>query len=735
MILFAARMIKVVLPLIVLGTGWILFRQKLSRKVMLRTAVLTVLVSFVSNWLVSFLPPLTDEVMLTALGEQQGNAKSSEVFLSGYTIDGKSFTSGKSLNISEGHWFWSGETYAWRPETDPRQPDGVTRTVKLNIPVGWSRMLNFSGGSSRGCVLISVNSNTIIVDTYKENTSVVPIEIGRSETSVLITNQIRYLLLYSLLLFIWSAIVFSAICTVLHSPDRARTWLKCNTGKLIYLGISIITFCLMFCYANKFSLWFDEVAYISFIKDSVIDSFLYCVKLCEVSPPLAAICSSIWYHISPYGEQWLLLISMILTTLSVYITGLIGEEIENIYCGTLATIMMAFSTTVWLNAAYEYRAYPYFLMLSALSLYLYIRKNKPNRHIGWAIAFSVSLACLAMTHYYGMLVCAVYFFSDLFLWRKKQIRWKEVFLFLLPGVCSVSWLLAVAIYQGYFFISYLHWYPTPSLSDIKTLLMFLSGEIDFLYFLLWLFISSCIANYIQDKIENRCDFNWKLFYQRFFFCEIIITVALMYIYGAYLNKKSSSLWADRYFMFLIPITTIVSAKMICDFISLIENHGAIAKKTAVIFVGIIFSLNCIMFISSSTSQSLASFAERNTKKTSEPLREAADWLYQQNDIFDDTTLVIPTYGSYGSYGYWFTDGWIEYYITRQGRRDTFNIINQIELENQDEILKYNKIYLTGVTGGVHSWLKTLLDEKFIMTQDNQSNLRMRTYVKKDELPN
>lgn len=42
-------------------------------------------------------PPLRDEVTLTALGERREGASAEEIVLTGFTVDGKEYVSGKDL--------------------------------------------------------------------------------------------------------------------------------------------------------------------------------------------------------------------------------------------------------------------------------------------------------------------------------------------------------------------------------------------------------------------------------------------------------------------------------------------------------------------------------------------------------------------------------------------------------------------------------------------------------------
>ena len=166
-ILMCVRLVKILLVLGAVLGAVLLARGTWSKKQLGGYIVLTVIVAFVANWAANALPPLTDQVTLTGVGQKREEAVLDEIFLDSYTVDGRSYVPGKSLQIVDGKWFWIGESYVWRNENDSRQPEGVTRSVTVKIPVGWSRTLDFRGGIWRGFVEISAGGETWIADTFQ----------------------------------------------------------------------------------------------------------------------------------------------------------------------------------------------------------------------------------------------------------------------------------------------------------------------------------------------------------------------------------------------------------------------------------------------------------------------------------------------------------------------------------------------------------------------------------------
>lgn len=684
------------------------FRDRLSRRWLAYITAAILICAVAVNYAVSFLPPMTEEVTLTALGEKQEAAKGMEVYLSGYTVDGKSYISGKSLEIVEGKWFWKGEIYTWRPETDTRQPEGTTRTVVLKIPVGWNRTLDFNSSQYRGKVEISTYEKQWTVDTYSEEGRINSEQIGRSRTTLLLLNQLRCLALYIL---VFLALSFWGIRTVqwaLEKPEQAREWLDRNSGKIAYGCIALVTFGLMVHYADRVSLWADELSQIAFSDGTIKEAINYCLSMKDCSPPLAEICSTIWYRIAPYGENWLLLPTILLSSLSVFLVGMICERLHGKYCGILAAIMFALSEKVWLNVAYEFRAYAYFIFFSALAYYCHMRRVKGEKI--FSFFFSLSLVGLAMSHYFGMIACAFFFLADLYLLTRKQLKIKHALDYLLPGGISIFWLMAVfaTTLQYKKTKDIMNYRPVPGFSNIRSMLQFLTGDFEIAYWILLAGIAAVLAGRIyQDKEQ----FNLKTFYLEFSTLEIVGTVILLLVYGNFVNKEST-MWANRYFLGLLLHVIILSASVLYRITAIAKDRPAV-QRIFCLFITFAFGLNCLSVISTS-------------KSTSHPYREAADWIYSQNNfIFNNDTMIILGGGNAGS----IVDGFITYYITRQGRRDLINVIDQNCIENKNEILDYSKIYIQYSHHSVLPDVQVILDEYYTLESDRK-DIKVRVYNRK-----
>lgn len=710
MILFTVRAIKLLLLLVLAFTGWKQFRGRMSKATTASLGVLILLSAVLANVISGFVPAVRDQITLTAQGKGCTNAKSTEVYLEGYTIDGETFLGGESLVIKEGHWFWSGERYAWRPETDIRQPEGITRTVVLKIPVGWNRTLNFAGHPWRGVVEIDSGTKTWNVDTYSKDDSTISVEIGRSETAALILNQARRLTAYAVLLVLFFAAITKVVGVYLHSPPQFALWRKGTTEKLICLGIAVITFALMLCYADRTSLWNDEMFQVAFSNGSLSEALHYCLTTREASPPLFDLFATFWYRIAPYGEKWLLLPSVVAAAFSVFFAGLIGEKVYGEYGGILSSIFCAYIPALWNNVAFEFRMYPFFVLFSFLTFYSYIRRNE-HLCCKSIVAFGLSMAALAMSQYFGMIACACLFCSDVYLlWRKKTDK-RVISSYFIPGALSLIWLIAVyrvaTKYTGT--KAAISWYGIPNIQSVKDLFLYLVGGHTLTYILLLLGIALALVCFLEKR-ENA--FEWGTYYWEYAAINLLTLIFGLFIYGNITTSKTT-LWTNRYFLFLLPHICVILTGAVYFLLLKNEQIPKRLKRAVCLAAAMGLAFNCLITV-------------RNT--TAEPWRESADWLYTQtNYIFNEDTVILNLIGDEC------TEGWIDYYVTQKGRRDKLDIESTWGLssaELRSLIQRKNRVYVAYPHGSVSAWIETMLTEEGYKLSEKNQQVKVNTYVRK-----
>lgn len=710
MILAASKLLKIFATIVILIVEFKFIGKKLSQRERVSVVLVSIVCAFIANAVSGFFPSMTDEVRITALGEKSKQATNSEVLLSGYTVDGKTYISGTDLQIKDGHWFWIGEKYSWRPESDMRQPEDVTKSITVSIPVGWGRTLDFAGNVYRGKAEISTKDGDYIVDTYAETDEIIHAKVGRSSSADLILNQIYLDAVYVGIFLVLSLGAFSFPAFVLNNAAIRKKY----QGNFIYAGIAITAFVIMLHYSGRFSFWTDELYQVAFTKGSLREALMYCVNMDEVSPPLSLLCATVIYHILPYGETWLLLFPMMLTAVSIYLIGITGKRVYGVSCGTLASIFMACHIIMWDGVAFEYRAYPLLVTLAVLSLYCFVRRNEEPHSVKWMALFCLSLTGMAMTHYFGILLCVEYFLADLYLYIRKNITFKTgVVSYALPGCSSIAWMLIIKRASAKFESAP---HAIPNLLDVQNMLRYIAGWFELSYWVLILGLSAPIVYMIVRAAGKRKEkIEWKWFYQAMLSVMIIGTMAGLIVYGQ-LSEAKSTIWTDRYFRIYIPNACILSAFVVDSFMNHLKSDR-ITKSTnlslnsiACGFFAMILSLYCLGRVCVETS--------------SMPYREAADYIYSMgNDIFKDDTVIVSTCVPLVE------EGWDEYYITRQGRRDPLNTISQDELDI-DDMTKYRRVILQYNHYEILPELQSTLDTHYLLETDRM-DLKVRTYIRND----
>lgn len=695
--LFWVRIIQILVIVIVLFVSRFVFRKECSKKLFTFLGISVFLIALLVCYLLKFVPPITESISITALGEGRERSQNCEVIINGFTVDGKEYKSDESLIITDGHWFWSGETYVWRPEWDSRQPKKTTRSITIEIPVGWNRTLNFNGNAGSGKVIITNNNKSDIIDTYSEEPNVKCIGIPKSAEFYLIQNQLRYILIYSLVLISLSSLLLFILYKLIYKPIQSKIWLQKHFGKLIYIIIALSTFVLMIYWSGKGSFNSDEMCQIVFSKDSFKEAIQYCLDMVEVSPPLSSLIYTLWYKIAPYGDSWTLLVGIILSAISIVLVGLTGEKIQGKFCGILSALFIAYSKTFWVNVAYEFRAYPILVFFSALTLYCYVHRNEEVKSFKWSLLLSFSMFGMVMSHYFGMLACFGFFIADIYLLYKKHLKLKNGFVYFLPGITSAVWLCAtlLTVIKNNGPGGVVTWQPVPDISNIKSLLEFLTGNIELTYGIFFMGISFAVIDFIKLEKKNLL---LKNFYLIFFLALTVCSIVLLYIWGNFISQKYT-MWSPRYFLFLMPEISILSTSIFW------KLNSCFNKAILCVFIGIVLSLNCFSFISQ-TNNWLA-----------EPYREAADWIYtQSNDIFNDDTLIVTS-------GLCANEGWNDYYFSRKGRRDALNVKNCSILAEEDLKNKYKRIY---VFSYIDHYLQGILDENYSLSFE-QADVRVKIY--------
>ena len=671
MIILAARLVKAFIPVLAMAGCVAIFRKKLSASQYIKVGMVILLFALVSFKVSDFVPPMNEKIIISATGEMNENATAPEVNLIGFSVDGVGVPVKKPL---EGKWFWYGDTLCWRLESNPSQPEGMTRSITLEVPVGWERTANFSGAMWRGIVQIETAHGSQMVDTYSEEGAVICAQLGCSDTKLLILNQARYIAVYLAVIAVMLSICLLSIKRFIEDPDKLGRWMRRNDGKFVYGIIAVVMFAYMFRYADLSSLWYDEYLGISYTKGSLWEAIRYCLLIREYHPPLFEILANIWYHITPDGVDWLLLVCIVPCCISAFLTGLIGEEIKDKYTGAIAAALLAASTTVWIGQAYEYRPYAVFMMSFTLTLYCHVKRSKEPEKRKWHILYSLALLCLGMSDYYGMVACAEFFCADIYLAVKKKLPVKAGQDYIFPGIICFAWAVEIVVIASK--QETLGSWMMPGYDHIINLYKVLSGNHRILFYL---FMGGLALGLIKILWNKKNEFGWSEYYPAVISWMILFTTIGPIVIAKALGL-SFTFWLNRYFLFLIPGVSILSANAVTFLIDSIFNdqNKKMLETIACIACVVVLFYNCLTTMSVTKASSMLGYYE--------PYRESADWIYTQiNYIFNDDTIILsPEH-----------DGinvpWQECYVTRFGERDPLNVKCAASVSDE-ELQNYQVVY-------------------------------------------
>ena len=471
------------------------------------------------------------------------------------------------------------------------------------------------------------------------------------------------------------------------SAPGFRAWLAANASKITYAALSAAAFVMLFLHADSQPFWADELCQITF--SGTTGSLGQTVFYDPHTPPLYDAALYLWYKVAPYGERWLLLLSEGAFAIAVFVTGLVGERIRNRRTGILAATLLALNGSAILTCGWELRPQAFMLLFCVLALYEWVeRAKKPGFSALRMLRYAAWMVLSGYAHYFGVLFCGMLFLMDFYLVCRKRIALRYLLSYGLAGV-YLPW-LRVALRHDTAGL----WQPTPTPQGLLELLQFLGGEN---WLILGLFVLAIVFIFKRKPFVERAPV--------FVVCVMIL---LVYVYGRYIAWRST-FWVARYFSALFPCMMIACALTLDTVL-----QGILRRKRKVAAAVCV----CLMLYTGWNTVRVI----QNEKPA--PYRAAAEWLYAQGDImFEPDTIVISSDGG------WPLDGWREYYITKQGRREPILLVDAWIVE-ADVLLYFGRVYhSTYGYWGLPGKLRQVLDEHYVLLEENEE-LYIKVYERR-----
>ena len=652
---------------------------------------LMVLIIAISLYCLKFVPVMTDIVTIEAQGEFGSQGGGVEIFVDGYDVDGVFYT---VENAVDGTWFWNGTHYGWRSENDKRRPDDLTREIKVSVPVGWERKVIFSSNQWRGWATVSTLNSTQKVDT----SVISEVVLEKSETSMLIQNQIRYLICFAF------CIISCTFIEILASKKihLLKQFIKKYKWNLVYALIALFQLSIAVYHAGIDCFWYDELYEIGWSIES--ENILQRAFAGAVPLPIYGFIMGIWYQIAPYGEKWLLLLSEIGTAIGIYMIAIASRECKGEIAGLFSAMFTAVSCNILYQCSYEIRSYGLYFAAAAILLYLYLKRLSVMYNEQWKIIIGLSIAMtfFAGMHYHALVQCGAFFVFDVILLLNKRIGWR---CFVPYIVVAISYVPSTIKVLRSSFISNLvtdSWHPVPGITEINLLIEYLSGNSVIIEILFCIGVSCVVVlagqSIYSKPIEGKSIKSFIIITPLYILCFVIL---FFVIYGNCINPQAS-LWYNRYFVDLIPSFAVLGGIGVFWLYELLYKIDRL--------YGFSFLLVVCLFVVPTSVDEL--FIVANNVR--QPYGAAADWIYSQgNYIHNDETVVLSNDPAP------VVAGWNEYYIQKQGERQPINVISQYNIE-PDELQTYERVYYIHLQGSwLRSELRDVLNQKFSQVDQNE----------------
>lgn len=687
-----------VLCVIILFVGTIVFFSKVKRKPLSIAAglcVLLVISSVISAYVLKCIPMATEQITLTATGEKNENALNNEVALSAVIADGKKY---EINNAVEGKWFWQGNNYMWRNEGDARQPEGTTRSVTLEIPIGAGRKLIFNNNPYRGIVEITYNGETAVYDLYREGSESTKISIP--STDAFYDNIVKIGRLALFVFFILAMMAYPVSAAIKFDYERIKKWFARNWDKLVYLLIASVQFIVAFNYGKESSFWYDEVWNLGWIYTENPNKSYIIFDLLQ----------RLWFNIVPYGQEYLLIFSEFFVAVAIYICGLIGRMYKDCFTGILTAVLFASSSTVMVQCSLEFRPYGMLMFAIAIMVYNFLKKQSEcgKEKTLTVLRYGLSLVLVMDCHEFGIATAGLMMLFDLVQVLKKRSSKKVWLEFVFPGIYGVYWLITQFAFNLGFVNNY-SWTSSPNTKSVINCIIELCGNNSFVLLMLILGIIFISGDIIRGLVGN--DIKTVTVSSISIIGVPILLFTANILYSAIVNPENS-LFVNRYMTPCIVYFDLIAANAIHKIITLVYCHDEKITFNNKAFSNIL----CIVI---GIGVFLCTYEWVRFNHSHENYKGAGEWLMTQNDIYCDTTLCIVMGKPSVNDGF-------EYYLSKKGKYDSINhITNYMDLSGLNQY--YGTIYVLSLHNDSSGITNYILDMGYTEISGNP-NLKIQKFV-------
>ena len=407
--------------------------------------------------------------------------------------------------------------------------------------------------------------------------------------------------------------------------------------KYITIGAIGILFLYTIVIILKHNLGIDELDWTLFyvINKSWKELFLNLASY-GYNLPLYYMILKCFFDVFHYNEFMLLLPSTVMAFIGVYYIYKTSKKFFKTDFSVLTIIVTLSSLFFFRQIAVSIRPYGLLFMLSSLSFYLYLNKLE-NHTLSNNIKYILSIILLLFTHWYGAIVVFFYGITDLYLLLKRKLEFKYFILYIIPFISIVLWF--VYILNTHINNISQYWAENPTIISVIYLIFIILNLNS---------VNVCLVLITNISKKSRLEENEDKKKIRIILFYIIAFISIIYVYSSFINSKAS-LWVNRYFIAIVPQIVIVSSFYIYK--AYIGIFGKFLKYVFITYLLLALILNLLIsYIYPHYHDAV-------------PYIESYEYLKENEDIFDEDTLIIYTLGNY----------WFDYYFIQQGERFPANL--------------------------------------------------------------
>lgn len=464
------------------------------------------------------------------------------------------------------------------------------------------------------------------------------------------------------------------------------------------------------------SFWSDELSTIGYIRSDISFGGIIKGYMLEdaVNLPLYQLILKVFYECMPYGEIYLLLPSIFFLLIAIVFIAILGYKCGNEDVAFMCICFGTISGGAIRYAAWDIRCYGLLILLSALTIFFYIKRcEEENLKNIWL--FGLFMLLLFFTHWYGAIMMLAFALSDMVFWMCKKIEIKCIISYLLAGGILLVYLILLLKNTGRDLNSH---YGKLGVEDVlRTLYLITGGR----FLCLLLFIIGCflVGIGVNKSVKNKA-------------IGRVLVFSCIWVFGVASFVKQGAFFGDRYFQVILPqVILIMSLTM--DFIvkTIFRISNLFFRRYSSWFKGIAV-IGLVLYLGKCVYYNYEECYRFHVDERM-PYRQSAEFLVERGDIYEEDTLLISAETCN------LTEAWLEYYFEKRGfalpnrtivhhhyrKTDSLECWGMVP---EEEILQYENIILFKMSKDVEEEIQNFLDSYYLEEERNFGD-RIKMYGK------